>query len=447
MAADDAPGGTFSHHEPADKLVVLVGPSAKQQFNTLRMAPPVLACWRLEDLRFEFDSSFVLATAADEFTLLASAYEELKQPALSVFGHADPVGDDEYNKVLAGRRAQAVYAVLVRDADLWDDLYTHPWGGDNWQSFAVDRMKTRLGASAPSARKDLYLAYMDAICRRKSGDAFSVDRKKFLGGGADQGGKADYQGCSEFNPIRVFSISEDQELNQPARHAERNQKNAVNRRVLVFLFRPGFTIDPGGWPCPRAKEPSAGCRKQFWPDGDKRRNPQDNHREYAKDKNTFACAFYDAMARFSPCEAVRKTLELRLFDATQKFIKNAPYRLTAGSHESRTGTAGADGRLREENLLAGSTLKVEWGFENDKEPYPFQLTIRLDFTRGSDDEQNRKRLNNLGYRLDDNKSNVRSFKEDYGITPLDDNLDPAAATKLKQIHDQRLSAAEFKARS
>src|ERR1035441_9549451 len=43
---------------------------------------------------------------------------------LAIFGHADPVGSDIYNKKLSGRRAMAVYGLLTRDLSIWEELYS-----------------------------------------------------------------------------------------------------------------------------------------------------------------------------------------------------------------------------------------------------------------------------------------------------------------------------------
>src|SRR5438132_677217 len=57
---------------------------------------------------------------------------------MSLFGHADPVGNDDYNKVLSGRRVAAIYGMLTRDADIWEDLFSNkgafaqPAAGDKW---------------------------------------------------------------------------------------------------------------------------------------------------------------------------------------------------------------------------------------------------------------------------------------------------------------------------
>ena len=83
-----------------------------------------IACWRLEDLRFEFGSSFIKPEAAMEFTQLAELVKEQPKSSLSIFGHADPIGLDENNKKLSGRRAAAVYAMLTRKTEIFEDIYS-----------------------------------------------------------------------------------------------------------------------------------------------------------------------------------------------------------------------------------------------------------------------------------------------------------------------------------
>src|SRR5262249_8117254 len=271
------------------------------------------------------------------------------------------------NKTLSGRRAQAVYGLLTRRIDLWDELWSMPFGGDNWQNLA----------SARAAHDQGFGAYMDSICKKDSGDPFQVDKSEFLGRGADPKGKADYQGCSEFNPVLRFSVDDETALSAPQRKDERNRRNASNRRVLVFLWRPGLTVDPAGWPCPRVKESAAGCRAQFWPDGDARRNPTERQRKYAKGGKTFACRWYDGMARESPCEAARKLVTIRLFDSDEKEMPNTRYRLTVGSVDVRNNTADARGILTERNVLAARHVKLEWGGGPGDERFDYENNIRL----------------------------------------------------------------------
>ena len=61
------------------------------------------------------------------------------------------------------------------------------------------------GVAGPNTRKALYAAYMDVLCRDDAGAPFKLEKSHFLGRGEDPDGKVDYQGCSAFDPVKVFS--------------------------------------------------------------------------------------------------------------------------------------------------------------------------------------------------------------------------------------------------
>jgi Putative peptidoglycan binding domain len=351
-------GGMASAHPPRTALPVLVGPATDQEKNTIRDGLQPIACWRMDDIRFEFDSSFVRPEAKEELIHLGTLVETYKGAPLSLFGHADPVGNDDYNKQLSGRRAKATYGVLTRNTDLWEELYKEPFVGDNWKEKSIQMMLTALGhyggpingvltketrdavkefQAGPkgqaaglkvdgdpgkSTRPVLYLAYMDHICVNKNGIPFRLDPKKdFLAHGADaKNFKGDFQACSEFNPVLLFSEEDEKRFKNPANKKERDAANAPNRRVVAFLFQPGTEVTPEEWPCPKVvKGPSdqAGikvCQSRFWSDHEKRRNTHlpGEKREYLKTRDTFACRFYDRLARRSPCEAGFKEWILRI---------------------------------------------------------------------------------------------------------------------------------------
>jgi hypothetical protein len=339
MAGDssDAIGVVTAPQAGAAPLTVFAAPATSTEFNTLgeRLVPK--ACFKVEDLLFDFGSSFIRPEMKDHLPKLTQLRNDNKVgdvfPPLSIFGHADPVGDDDLNKVLSGRRAIAFYAMLVRDADLWESLFTPPVHDDNWGTRSVQTMLSTVqepigidgtagpetqtairtfqkanglgvdGVAGPATRKVLYRAYMDKLC----GPDLQLDKSSdFLARNKDgAGGKGDFQGCSEFNPLRVFSKAESARFSTSADHKERNAENAPNRRVVVLLFAPGRRVNPTVWPCPRAKEGVAACKKRFFPDAEARRNPQDNRREFEDTKNTFACRFYQIISDDSPCERVK----------------------------------------------------------------------------------------------------------------------------------------------
>lgn len=333
-------GMTSPHPVPQRALPLYVAPTASgNETNTIRIPIVPIACWRLNDAVFAFDSSFPGPSTAPELTKLASLVTGNAGSPASLFAHADPVGSDDVNKVISDRRAIAVYATLTRQPDDWEDLYSHALDGDTWGFPALQTMLATVndangnpyyggdidgiygsgtrdavtrfqsdnglaadGDAGPNTRKALFPAYMDAICQDASGAPFKMKPEDFLGGGADPGGKMAMQGCSEFNPVFLLSNDETQGYAQSGDTATRNKRNGPNRRVVMFLFRPGTQVTASQWPCPRVKEGADACKAQFWPDGDTRRQAGDDERKYVATHDTMACRFYDRFARRSPCE-------------------------------------------------------------------------------------------------------------------------------------------------
>ncbi|MBI1926570.1 peptidoglycan-binding protein [Candidatus Poribacteria bacterium] len=389
-------GGVAAKHPPQQTHPVLVGPSTSGEFNTIKAALLPIACWRVDDIRFEFDSSFVKPDISAEMTLLAKLVREHPGAPASVFGHADPVGNDDYNKKLSGRRAAAIYGMLTRNTEIWEDIYsqsgefTSPLSSDNWGLKVIQTILQDLGYSpgpmggvmgsqtreavkafqrdndlsddgdpGPQTRAVLFLKYMDKHCRDENDQPFKLERTDFLAQGADPAGKGDYQGCSEFNPVLMFSQEENERFRQARDHTERNAANAPNRRVDVFLFRPGSRVSAERWPCPRAKDGVERCIKRFWSDAERRRSFQAERREQERTRDTFACRFYDRIAGGSPCERLAvpvKLLRLRIVDRFRKPVGAVKYTLRVEG-QVRTGTTGDDSILTETNL-PGSRVTV-----------------------------------------------------------------------------------------
>lgn len=397
---------------------------------TLRPLLRPIGCVRIDDQRFDFDSSFVLPDTSQEFALLAERRPASAATPLAVFGHADPVGQDDYNKELSTRRAKALYGVLVRDTALWDQLFDTPHGGDSWGHKHVCIMLGALGfdvavVNAPdtqsraaigdfqsaqglpetgsvdqTTRTALVSEYMDAVCVDGSGQPLKYDKAAFLSRNAEgtAAGVPDYQGCGEFNPVLVFSQDRSQTLAAKGHEAERNTANASNRRVVIYVFPEDFAFPLDRWPCPA--QGTAGCKAQFWKDGDTRRNPKQLDRQYLMTGDTFACKFYDRIARGSPCEAVRQTLNVFLQDENGKLMPNTPYRLTLDAEE-REGRSNSTGQLVEGNVYLGSTCLLEWGdipesrqVDPDHRLFAFRRTLFLDTDRDDPGVLDR-RLHNL----------------------------------------------------
>jgi hypothetical protein len=362
MAGDNPPtihnssdGGVIGQNPDADPLELLLGPATSDELNKARLRLLPVACFRLDNPRFMFDSSFVLPSAQAEmkaFAELRKANPKYKGAPISIFGHADPSYEgnfelgvstyqsgDDYNKTLSGRRAIAIYALLIRDPSFWQTLYTNHLGSDVWGTNAIQTMLDALNPSGGSSfgassqgsstsaqsaraqdiandsgqRQQLFLSYMDFICGNLKLDK-SAD---FLARGAGQDQKGDVQGCSRFNPVLLFSNEDESKYKEAYQNKDkdtlllRDAANAVNRRVMILIFRKGSQILPAKWPCPSYKEGAVDCKKRFFaqdtegPDGDTRRSTHTPGapRKFEISHDTFACRFYQRISTGSPCNS------------------------------------------------------------------------------------------------------------------------------------------------
>ena len=427
---DADPAGMVATHPERITLPVLAAPIPAEQkdknFNTFRPHLVAIGCMRLPNKGFAFDSSLVAPDAESAFTRLAKLMQRLRDaddanpkrfPPCSVFGHADPTGKPEYNKTLSGRRALAVYAVLTRNTEMWEELFQNGFGGDEWGIASIQTMlsvplrkppKETLeppyytgpidGAKTPETktliqdavsayrmarglgstkeiRRKLFEEYMDGLCHDQSGERLVLDpatdfiaRRK---GGNEL--KGDVQGCGEFNPIFLLSKEMEKESLRSKEFIEsRNEIYKVDRRVIVYLFRQGTEIDQNRWPCPAAREGSAGCRLRFWSDFEKRLSESNKNRTFGEEMsiltldgsnqvtvkpveqtgNTMACRFYHGFAVNSPCEAKQKEWVIRFLVDSFKGQRPLRYRrfvFTAGESGSAAvirGITDANGVLR-----------------------------------------------------------------------------------------------------
>lgn len=403
-------GGIAGTHPTVDDAGVLVGPSTASEQNLVTAGLIPVACWRVDDVRFDFDSSFVLPDVAEEIVALVKLREAHKKPVvprtdpklpqfifppLSIFGHADPVGQDDYNKFLSGRRGAAIYGMLTRRDEVWEDLFsnkgvfTGPAAGDKWGQRSIQTMLTALGfppdnndgqagsdgTSAVRAfqssqglspdgnpgqqtRKKLFLAYMDKLC----GADFKLDKEDdFLARGKDSAGKGDFQGCGEFNPLLIFSEQQNHDFEQDKDKTARDAANAPNRRVMVLLFRPGSKVLAAKWPCPKAKEGVAGCKKRFWSDAEKRRTSRlpDEARKFEEKKDTFACRFYQRISNNSPCEGGEGEFKIAVSlrsNSGALTIRGEPFKLTLNDGRIIKGETDQDGQILVQRVAAGDQL-------------------------------------------------------------------------------------------
>ncbi len=514
--------------------------AGQDKHNTIKPFLIVVGCSLTPDNHFQFESSFVSPGARSSMRRLGKLFDGLtdqtiqsekesdKTPPLSIFGHADPTGSPEYNSILSARRSKAVFGLLIRDADIWEHLFSdrHPMGGDNWGDAALQTMIEEVGfppgepvpatdadmqsaikkaQQDKKARRALILAYMDAICVKVvngKDEKFQMTKENFLARGADkQNGKGDLQGCGEFNPVFLQSQDDIDKFektpasspDKPVLKEERDAANAKDRRVLVFLFKPGTRIDHNKWPCPHVNQ-GAGmvevCKRRFWSDGKERIKPaQSEEREFKKTQNTFGCRFYHGIAQNSPCDGVNKQWAIRLLEDVPREDKNPPKEPTPlakkkflallGEVEEAPrirGQTDENGVLRlpvlDEEITI--TLRIESTVEQGKKDKPpdqnsdaeeednflalklqagsLQVkseNLKLDDGEALSDEKKtgvKQRLHNLGYGRDkieewderEFSNAVKAFKRHHKLGPSGretGDVDNAMLQKLRQVYD------------
>jgi hypothetical protein len=488
-------GGVIGIHPVPDPLQLPVGPATSDELNTARLRLLPIACFRLDNPSFHFDSSFVLARAQTEmkaFAALRKSDPRFALSPISIFGHADPsfegnfepgsrtaqVGDD-YNKNLSGRRAIAIYALLVRDVSLWDHLFTNHLGRDVWGEDSIRTMldltdPVNRGQQAPSGpdgsnsgaadsarnakvrdiandsgqRQQLFLTYMNLLC----GDLKLDKSTDFLARNAGPDHKGDVQGCSRFNPDVLFKSEDEARFKQAfsdkdetTLRGERDVRNAINRRVMILVFRKGSQVLPSKWPCPTFREGSASCKKRFFSDGDTRRSTHLSgaERKFDLTHDTFACRFFQRVSDGSPCHSILSSFEIRLYDTGRRFIANAPFEVTIGSSAPRQGIADPKGVLVLRDISIPNTCLIKWGFpDGTKDELPgliFTLNMFLSVDAEQQQEEARKKLNNLGYIDPDLAINVEDFQADYADAtqpPLEltGELDSQTLELIRQVY-------------
>jgi outer membrane protein OmpA-like peptidoglycan-associated protein len=463
MSADDSQSGgsggsgnSFAaQHAVAPRHALNVAPTdGSTKFNTIRIPLIPVACWRLDDPGFAFDSSFVAPVFRDDVTMLREILQVNQSCPAALFGHCDPAGNDKLNKTLGDRRVIAVYALLTRQPSLWAYLYDNPEVGDTWgtsaiqcmlqslvdadghsyypdtdtidgkygndtvaavKAFQADSGKPVTGQADGATRTVLFGAYMDRLSATDTASATDpqpdapstaaatslMKPEDFLGGtGASQGDlpKMSLQSCGKLNPVVLLTTDEmgGEDTTDGASKTTRNADDAPNRRVVMFLFPQGTKVDTGVWPCPEVKKPMDACKSAFWPDGDQRRKNGSTLRVYSQTHDTMACRFYDRFARRSPCE-LGVTVAIWLQDRKRQRMPSAPYRLTVGT-TTRTGNADGQGLATEKGLPVKTQCYVEWGTpiqdpSNGVDIYPYARFLHLDLQVDAQE----KSLANLAY--------------------------------------------------
>jgi hypothetical protein len=203
------------------------------------------------------------------------------------------------------------------------------------------------GDPGPNTRKALFGAYMDWLCTPgddSSTTPFRMQPSDFLGGAGAQPGdlpKMSLQSCGKFNPIVLLTTDEMSGDDT----TQRNADDAPNRRVIMFFFEKGTTVDPSLWPCPAVKESNDACQSAFWPDAEQRRQNGSTLRLYKDTRDTMACRFYDRFARRSPCEGSKTAIVVMLVDEYETPIMGVPLTLAAEGYQ-QTGVTDSTGCVR-----------------------------------------------------------------------------------------------------
>lgn len=477
--------GVAGQHTLTDPIELFIGPSTADEKNTVRLPLLPIACFRVDDIRFAFDSSFIGADPGDrndirsELRLLVQLLKNHPDSPLSVFGHADQQGSDDYNKQLSGRRAIVIYALLIVNGDpatatrLWQDVARQ----ESWGKPQRQTMQSFTGLPAGTADSELFKAYM----QRLSPTQLQLKKENFLAQGADAKGKGDYQGCSEFNPLLIFSRKRQTEFDKQTDKTARNDANSPNRRVMVLLFPKGSKVDPAKWPCPRAGEGPAVCRKRFWSDGEKRRATRlpEEDRRYEIKQDTFACRFYHRLLNLSPCEGAFPQIRIRLFDRDAQPLPGAPCLVTLPGKEPRpdraSGTAGPPSPLipppstrSPANATKGSdnntdgyiivreegipVINVKWSRPKEGDgagtPLPlvtdqfeFEMDVVIEIQEDEAEKAAMTRLTNLGYvqgptsPADDIRAFQIEYKARFSDIVIDGTLNEPTRKAIKTVHD------------
>jgi hypothetical protein len=344
-------------------LAFLVAPVTSDGHNTIRPPLGPVACWRMDDVHFAFGLSAIAPAAIGVFGRLALVRADHPGSLLALFGHADPAGEDVANKELSGRRAIAVFAALTRQPALWEDLHSRSAGSDRWDNTTLQTMHEALGRPLPMGtayatagpRAELFTKYMDLLCRTVDGHAYTLDpAQDFLGRGADASHRGACQGCSEFNPVLVFSRTEQSAFDDDPDKTGRNLANEPNRRVVGMLFPADTSIDLKAWPCPAPTTGASLCKKRFWSDGETRRAPEASRRTFNQTEDTYACRFYHRLIAGLPCSGHGPVTVTRVLlqrypgaaaDDDGPGIADLPYLVDIVGQTQREGRTGGDGGI------------------------------------------------------------------------------------------------------
>lgn len=271
--------------------------------NRLRMPLRTVACWRLGDGVFRFDHKLIGPEAKPDFAEFWAIRDRHPSAPIALFGHADIKGDEDHNHRLGAERALAVYGVLNVNPNLWYELFADDRAG------LASLHEILRGYGLPHGEDGFGPATFEAVAKYMEdlGGGRRLEPYDYL----DDGRHA-LQSCSELNPV----VRPSRALVDRLSASDRAKLEAVNRRVLAYFFEPGTYVGDA-WPCPNAGAGIEGCYARLWSDAAQRRVTPKTLLQYwppgfrgkpaepfVGSESTFACRFYDRIARGRGCEKV-----------------------------------------------------------------------------------------------------------------------------------------------
>jgi outer membrane protein OmpA-like peptidoglycan-associated protein len=377
----------------APRMTITIGSTKQVEL------PPRVFRGRLTGFLFDTDKCFVLPGSLSGIKEIKRFYDEHPGLEVLVTGHADKTGDDAHNLTLSEERAASLASFLEDKVDDWMPWYGSGkpagkrWGIKEDQHMLAalghyqgpihgkDDAATRAAVAAIGGAKDRPI---DEATRRKLVEQYMKIDDTTLPAGT----KIVTHGCGESHPLAG--------------------DDAANRRVEVFFFEGPIE------PAPPAKCPSGGCS------------------QYAKWKEALIEDFDLSVRR----ELSVVTVSLR--DLAAQIIEGAPYRMSAG--DQRKHGRAAKGQATLAAPLDAERCLVEWGRKDDPDlgesggTPAFRLELYLHYDLGSDEEQAKMRLHNLGFPdsapLADN---LKKFQARHRLEATG-SLDAATQQKLVDVH-------------
>ncbi len=274
--------------------------------------PQFLACAGIPNVTFETQMSFIRPNAAVYIKKLKEIVTAHPQSMMMIFGHADKLGTEDFNKALSERRAKSAYALLTRNPDYWLTLFKDGSIPDN-EDWGLKSVQAMLNFLNPDAKLDLTNSMDDRTAKEL--ETYTANPWRWLNQRKTITGQALKAVIHKYMDTLMEGVTLSESDFFGPRHAGCGVFNPVidtdraeedNRRVTFFLF------DQNRLPeIPCSGTDLAPCRSQS---GQYRKNPRHTYRH----NDSFSCAFYDSIAR--DCEGEMKLMDIIAFDSHMHFM-------------------------------------------------------------------------------------------------------------------------------